>query len=52
MRGIYTEDVLRNVYKCPCRGTGEPAVLALAVDLRIASRNPLAVNVRLGLVNL
>ena len=49
---IYTEDILRDIYECPSSSTGEPAVLALAVELGIASGYHLAVYVRLGLVDL
>ena len=49
---IYTQNVLGDIYEGPSCGSGEPAVLALTVELSVATCYHLAIDVRLGLVDL
>ena len=52
MSGIYTQDVLGDIYESPCRGTGQPAVFRFAVEFRILTGYHLGVYIRLGTMDL
>ena len=49
---IYTQNVLGDINEGPCRSTGQPAVLCLAMEFGVPAGYHLGVYIRFGAVNL